>query len=99
MGVFNNDNFPSLFLIDVDLYFFCSSLQEKLDLHKFAWGKYGAKSANEEEIKGKNGKYGICIPFTWGCNINSCSAFKVLFTPPLNSYALKNGFENFFAIA
>ena len=43
MGVFNNENFPSLFLIEVDLYFFCSSLHEKLDLHKFAWGKYDAK--------------------------------------------------------
>ena len=66
MGVFNNDNFPSLFLIEVDLYFFCSSLDEKLDLHKFAWGKMVQKSANEEEIKGKNGKYRICIPVYMG---------------------------------
>ena len=36
------------------------TMHEKLDFHKFAQGKsYGA---NEEKIKGKAGKYCICIP-------------------------------------
>ena len=38
------------------------TLHEKLDLHKFARYKYGAKSANEWEIKSKDGKYRICLP-------------------------------------
>ena len=39
-----------------------SFYRAKLDLHKFARGKYGAKSAKEEEIKDKGSKYRIYIP-------------------------------------
>ena len=41
----------------------------KIDLHRFARGKYGPKSANEWEIKGKDGKYRNCIPVYIGLEI------------------------------
>ena len=58
----DNDNFPSLFLIEVDLYFFAVAQSAKNKIYTNLLGaNMVQKSANEEEIKGKNGKYRICI--------------------------------------
>ena len=59
----DNDNFPSLFLIEVDLYFFAVAHSAKNKIYTNLLGaNMVQKSANEEEIKGISGKYCICIP-------------------------------------